>query len=175
MYPAMFNIALAYSALGELMKAQLQFNNILHTLSKYPDSYWESQTHRYLASLFIKLEKYDQALLQYKLDISINSKSIAASYTDALNIHESQKHYKEYADMVKEYFYRCGSNDYNAIIKYSVYLNKLNSSPELTNAIISAKNWMKKQPKIIDKIKSNVYWWNAWTNITLKHSFSPIP
>ncbi len=180
MYPAMFNIALAYNSLGELMKAQLQFNNILQTLSEYPDPYWESQTYRYLANLFIKLEKYDQALLQYKFDIRINSRSIAASYNDSLNIyetemHKSQKYYKEYADMVKEYFYRCGSNDYNAIIKYSVYLNKLSSSPELTNAIKSAKSWMEKKPEIIDKIKSNVYWWNAWTNITLKHSFSPLP
>jgi len=175
LYPAMFNIALAYSALGELMKAQLQFNNILHTLSEYPDPYWESQTYRYLADLFIKLEKYDQALLQYKLDIRLNSRSISASYADALNIYESQKNYKEFAAMVKEYFYKCGANDFNAIIKYSKYLNNLNSSPELTNAIKSAKSWMTKKPEIIDKIKSNVHWWNTWTNITLRHGFSPLP
>ena len=175
MYPAIFNIALAYSALGELIKAQLQFNNILLNLSEFPDPYWESQTHRYLAALLVKLEKYDQASLQYKLDIKLNSKSIAASYNDALNIYELQKNYKEYAAMVKEYFYRCGTNDYNAIIKYSNYLNQLNTTPEVTNAIKTAKIWMSKKPEIINKIKSNVHWWNSWTNITLKHEFSPLP
>ncbi len=174
-YPAMFNIALAYSALGELMKAQLQFNNILHTLKEYPDPYWESQTHRYLAELFIKSEKYDEALLQYKLDIRLKSHSIFSSYNDALNIYELQKNYKEYATMLKEYFYKCGSDDYNAIIKYSAYLNTLNPSVELTNAIVSAQSWIKKKPEILEKIKSNVNWWNAWTNITLKHGFSPVP
>ena len=175
MYDALFNIAMAYAALGKREEAQLQYTTILATLRKYPDATWQSRTLRYLANINLELGNTNDAILRLKLDLQMNAQTPAYGYNRLLEIHEKNKAWDEFGSVARQYFYQCGTNDVQAIYRYTQYLYMLRKHSELNEAIIRANVWLREYPHLLSEYRARPAWWAAWTNITTSSGVSPAP
>ncbi|MCK5851891.1 tetratricopeptide repeat protein [bacterium] len=173
-YDAMFNIAMAYRDLGELMKAQLQYNDILRAVNEFPDNYFESQTRRYLANVYLETGRTNDAILQYKLDIKLAAQPLPYSYNKLLDYYDGNNDNKEYKSTVNEYFQTCGMEDPAAIMRYMEYLKDENDEQKIIENIKITKKWMQSNTNLFNRIKSKPEWWNVWTNITINSGISPV-
>ena len=173
-YDAMFNIAMAYRDLGELNKAQFQYNDILRSINEFPDNYFESQTRRYLANVYLENGKTNDARLQYELDIKLAAQPLPYSYNKLLDILDANNDRKGYNDTIKEYFEVCGNKDPSAIIRYIDYAKNNEDKQLIIDDINVAKSWMQTDTNLFGKIKSHPEWWNIWTNVTIDCGISPV-
>jgi len=173
-YDAMFNIAMAYRDLGERTKAQLQYNDILRAINEFPDNYFESQTRRYLAKVYLENGQTNDARLQYELDIQLAAQPLSYSYNNLLDIYDTNNEKKEYKNTIKEYFEICGNKDPAAIVRYIDYVKNNENKPFIIKNINTVKKWMSSNTNLISKIKSNPNWWNVWTNVTINCGISPV-
>ena len=173
-YDAMFNIAMAYRDLGEHMKAQFQYNDILRAVNEFPDDYFESQTRRYLANVYLETGRTNDAMLQYKLDIQLAAQPLPYSYNKLLDFYDNDNDNKEYGSTVNEYFETCGKEDPAAVVRYMEYLKDENDKQKIIENINIAKGWMQSNTNLFNGIKSNPKWWNIWTNVTISSGISPV-
>ncbi|RLD10183.1 MAG: hypothetical protein DRI44_06655, partial [Chlamydiae bacterium] len=137
-------------------------------------NYFESQTRRYLANVYLETGRTNDAELQYKLDIKLAAQPLPYSYQKLLNIYNKKKDTTKYKNTVTEYFKTCGKEDPAAIIYYMENLKDKNDKQEKINNINIVKNWMQSNTNLINGIKSNAKWWNTWTNITISCGISPV-
>ncbi len=173
-YDAMFNVAMAYRDLGELTKAQLQYNDILRSVNEFPDNYFESQTRRYLANVYLEVGRTNDALLQYELDVKLAAQPLPYSYNKILDILDVNSKKEEYNNIVKEYFNTCGNKDPAAIIRYMDYIKNNEDKQLIVENINVAKNWMQLNTNLLNGIKSHPEWWDIWTNTTINCGISPV-
>ena len=173
-YDAMFNAAMAYRDLGELTKAQLQYNDILRSINEFPDNYFESQTRRYLANVYLESGRTNDARLQYELDIKLAAQPLPYSYNKLLDIYDVNGEKKKYSDAVKEYFEVCGNKDPSAIIRYIDYVKDSEEKQLIIEDINVVKTWMQSNTNLLNKIRLNPEWWDIWTNVTINCGVSPV-
>jgi len=146
----------------------------LRSINEFPDNYFESQTRRYLANVYLENGNTNGARLQYELDIKLAAQPLPYSYNKLLDVFDANGDRKGYNDTIKKYFETCGNKDPAAIIRYMDYV-KTNEDKQLVIKNINiAKSWMQSDTNLFNKIKLHSEWWNIWTNITIDCGISPV-
>jgi len=169
-YDAMFNIAMAYRDLGEMTKSALQYNDILRAVNEFPNNYFESQTRRYLANVYLETGQTNKAIAQYNLDIKLAAQSPVYSYKKLIEIYSSQSLSNKYKEVVSDYYKSCGKNCPDAIAKYLTFIN---DKSEVIKGVNTVKLWMKNNTNLYYKIKANSDYWTPWTNAAISCGISP--
>lgn len=172
-YDAMFNMAMAYRDLGELKKAQFQYNDILRAVNEFPNDYFESQTRRYLGNLYLETGDTNSAATQYKLDLNLSAQSPAYSYRKLIDIYFSDNQTNKYIETLNEYYNKCGKKEPDAIIRYIKHIKIGNDNNIISAEVKKAKIWMHANTNLYNKIKLNPEWWNIWTNAAIDSGISP--
>jgi len=173
-YDAMFNIAMAYRDLGELTKSQIQYNDILRSINEFPDQYFESQTRRYLANVYLEMGRTNAAELQYKLDLQLAAQPKPYSYNKLLNIYDANNIDEKYEKTLYEYFDACGKNDAAAIVRYMDYIKNNDDKQKIIKDINIVKHWMSSNTNLLNEIRSRPDSWDIWTNVTINSGISPV-
>jgi len=172
MYEALFNTALAYQNLGEHASAQLQYQDILNELDRYPDALWESRTRRYLGNVLLTRGHTNDALRQFQLDLRLHAQHPGYSYDRLLGLLHDLQRPDAYARLARTYFDLCGSNDVRALIRYLPLLRDEPDYTVRTNALLSARAWMTRDAALKAEFRRTPSW-VAWTNLTLSLGLAP--
>ncbi|MCX7846436.1 MAG: tetratricopeptide repeat protein [bacterium] len=172
MYEALFNTALAYQQLGEDANAQLQFADILSELDQYPDQLWESRTRRYLGNLLLKMGNTNEAIRQFQLDLRLSAQHPGYSYDRLLGLFQDMKRADAYARTAHSFFFACGTNDVRALVRYLPILLHESDRTLLTNALLSARAWLARNPTLKNEFHRQPAW-TVWTNLMFTLGFAP--
>jgi len=171
LYEALFGIAMAYQQQGDVDKARLQYSDILSQIDEYPDAAWESRTRRYLGNLFASLGDTNNAVRQFRIDVSRTQQSPVYSYDKLLNLVGK----KDYNDIAREYFNRCGTNEASALLPHLRVLVREGGVVPLSNAVSLAQGWLRAQPTLRTSLRANAAWWGMWSNAAVRSGLSPEP
>jgi len=175
MHPAMFKVALAYQRLGEMTKAQLQYNDILRSLEENPDRMLESSVRRYLAAAYLEAGRTNDAILQFQIDTSLAGRNPTYPYNRLLDLFTATGAHDAYGRLAETYWSRYGSNEPLAVVNYARHLERRGQPREVIEAVKTTKAWMHANTSLVERLRANTSWWGVWTNLTLRHGLAPVP
>ncbi|NLF40794.1 hypothetical protein GX586_15230 [bacterium] len=175
MYDALFNMAMAYAALGKKVEAQLQYGTLLSLLQTHTNDLWQSRTLRYLANLMAERGKVPEAADMLKRDIQLAAQPAAYSYNRLLDLYGANGRANDYAETARQYFYSHGTSDVRAIARYVENLTVARKTNELDRALRVALGWMATHRSLYPSLEASPPEWRTWTNATLSLGLSPKP
>ena len=168
LYEAVFSTALAYERMGDLTKAQLQYNDILGTIDAFPDIEWESRTRHYLGDLYLRKGMTNEAVRQFQIDLDIAGVKSSYAFQRLLAMFDAPGSARSYADTARAYFQRCGTNDAYAIFAHIRTLDQGNDIIKLAEAVRTARTWMHTRPALVADLRKQTDWWALWTAVTAR-------
>ena len=174
MYDALFNAAIAYSTRGELTNAMIQYTAILKLLTDFPDDRTESQIRRYLATVYARLGRTNEAVNQLELDIRLQAQNPAYSYTTILDWYRALQKTNHYRRLVTEYFTSRTTNDIQAVTRYSYHIAETGSEREISEMIARLKRYIRRNSEFTTRMREQTGWWNMWSNITTARGYAPV-
>jgi tetratricopeptide (TPR) repeat protein len=175
MFEALFNSAMAYERLGNKANAEVQYRDILAQLDEYTDPLWESRTRRYYGLLLLSMARTNDALFQFQLDARATVQPPAYSYGMVLDLSAATGQQQLYTDTARTFFNVCGTNDARALVRHAEDVAAREGAAAVRPIITTAKQWMVRNPALVEQLRGTPAWWRTWTNIALRAGVAPTP
>ncbi len=161
-FEAMFNMAMAYADMDELLKARIIYQDILDSLTDFPDPLWESRTRRYLSNVLLKEGTTNRAIVELELELETKAQPPGYTYRRLLDLYSSQNRQNDFYRTLETYYNEFGHEDSEAVKRYTTFMWEYGSDSNIVAATVSTRKLIQANETLLNDVKKDTEWWKKY-------------
>lgn len=161
-FEALFNMAMAYADMNELLKARIIYQDILDQLSDFPDPLWESRTRRYLSNVLLQEGNTNRAIVELELELQTKAQPPGYTYRKLLDLYSGQNRQNDFYRTLETYFNEFGHEDAEAVKRYTTFMWDYGSDSNIVAATVTTRKLIQENENLLNDVKKDETWWKQY-------------